>query len=64
MSDVIGTVHGKHHTFEIKKRSSTFGSSTYFVVRDDGKVSGSYDSRAAAFKAAHEQAGPDSYEVK
>lgn len=64
MSEIIGKVHGKHHTYEIKKVSHTFGSSQYYVVRDDGKSFGSYESRAAAFKAAHEKAGPNAYEVE
>ncbi len=63
MSEVIGKVHGKHHTFEIKKEASVISSSKYYVVRDDGQVYGSYSTRAAAFKAARDKAGPNAYET-
>lgn len=57
----IGRVHGKHHTYVVKHDSGVF-STKYYLLRDDGKSFGAYSSRAAAFRAAHEKAGPDSYE--
>lgn len=57
----IGRVHGKHHTYVVKQDSRVF-STKYYLIRDDGKSFGSYSSRAAAFRAAHEKAGPDFYE--
>ena len=59
----IGHVHGKTHTYTVKENSGFFNTS-YYVVRDDGKSWGSYSSRAAAFRAAHEKAGRGAYEVK
>ncbi len=57
----IGTVHGDHHTFVVKKDSGVF-STKYYLRRDDGKSYGSYSSRASAFRAAHDKAGSGAYE--
>ncbi|MCZ7652540.1 MAG: hypothetical protein M5U13_15765 [Thermoanaerobaculia bacterium] len=55
--EVIGTVHGDHHDYEIKKRDHTFSDPDYYVRREDGEVSGTFDSRAAAYEWAQEKAG-------
>jgi hypothetical protein len=57
----IGRVHGKMHTYTIEEDSGFF-STRYRVVRDDGRVLSSTDSRASAFRKAHELAGKGSYE--
>lgn len=57
----IGHVHGRYHTYIVKEDSGFF-STKYYVARDDGKSWGSFSSRAAAFRKAHELGGPDSYE--
>jgi len=59
----IGRVHGQHHTYTVKEDTGLF-STKYYIARDEGKSFGSYSSRAAAFRAAHEKAGRGSYEVK
>ena len=58
----IGKVHGKHHSYVVTKDSGLFATK-YYLIRDDGKAYGSYGSRAAAFRAAHEKAGHGSYET-
>ncbi|MDP2652600.1 MAG: hypothetical protein Q8Q08_01055 [Candidatus Omnitrophota bacterium] len=64
-SKVIGRVHGKHSDYLIKEVGSIIMGSQYYVVRDsDGQTWGSYDSRAAAYRAAHEKAGPDATEMR
>ena len=57
----IGRVHGRNHTYVIKEDTGVF-STKYYIRRDDGKSYGSYSSRGSAFRAAHDEAGPDSYE--
>ena len=59
----VGRVHGKYHTYIVKEDSGVF-STKYYLVRDDGKSWGSYSSRAAAFRAAHEKAGPNAHESR
>ena len=59
------TVHGKHHTFQVvKDRGGPFSATKYYVRRDDRPHRGSFSSLADAVRAAHEDAGPDAYEVE
>jgi hypothetical protein len=55
----IERVHGKHHTYSVRrKKGGTFSSETYFVFdADTDKVlTGSFDSRADAVEWAEERA--------
>ena len=61
-AETVGRVHGKHDTYVVKKRSGVFSTDYYIVRESDGKTFGSYNSKASAFEAAHEKAGPESFE--
>ena len=55
MSDkVIEVVHGKHHKFEIIRKSSTF-STEYYIRRDGKPFKGPYSRLDTAVEAAEEE---------
>ena len=57
MSDknVIETIYGKYHKFEIVKDSGgVFSSVSFYIHRDGKRFKGSYSSLAAAVQAAIE----------
>lgn len=61
-AETVGTVHGDHHTYEVRKDSGILSSPKFYVVRDDGKSWGSFSSKADAFRRAHNEAGPNAFE--
>jgi len=52
---------GDHHAFLVKKVPGIL-STSYYVVRDDGKHIGSYPSKGTAFSVAKDHAGPRAFE--
>ena len=49
---VVEVVHGKHHKYEIVKKTSPIDSIKYYVYRDGSYFKGSYSSLSDAVAAA------------
>jgi len=53
--NIVETVYGKHHKYEIAKDSGgVFGNPKYSVLRDGKPFKGSYSSLADAVEAAND----------
>ena len=52
---IVETIYGKHHKYDVIQETSTLGSPKYYVKRSDGKVSGMFSSMADAVEWAKEQ---------
>jgi hypothetical protein len=52
--EVVETIYGKHHKYEMVQETSTLGSPKYYV-RWDGNTSGSFSSLSDAVKWAKDK---------
>lgn len=54
--EVVETIYGKHHKYEVIRESSAIGSTLYRVHCSDGSYSGSFSSLSAAVGWANDKA--------